>query len=59
MSSFPGALLCNALISVGIQACYPAYLVSPVVMYGYKSQTITKAERQRIDALNCGVGEDS
>ena len=34
-------------------------MVFPVVMYGYESWTIKKAERQRIDALNCGVGEDS
>ena len=34
-------------------------MVFPVVMYGCKSWTIKKAERQRIDALNCGVGEDS
>ena len=34
-------------------------MVFPVVMYGTKSWTIKKAERQRIDALNCGVGEDS
>ena len=31
----------------------------PVVMYGCESWTIKKAEHQRIDALNCGVGEDS
>ena len=29
------------------------------VMYGCESWTIKKAERQRIDALNCDVGEDS
>ena len=34
-------------------------MVFPVVMYGRESQTIKKAERRRIDALNCGVGEDS
>ena len=34
-------------------------MVFPVVMYGYESWTIKKAEHQRIDALNCGVGEDS
>ena len=34
-------------------------MVFPVVMYGCKSWTITKAEHQRIDAFNCGVGEDS
>ena len=31
----------------------------PVVMYGCESWTIRKAECQRIDALKCGVGEDS
>ena len=33
-------------------------MVFPVVMYGCESRTIQKAECQRIDALNCGVGED-
>ena len=33
-------------------------IVFPVVMYGYDSWTVKKAERQRIDVLNCGVGED-
>ena len=31
----------------------------PVVMYGCESWTVKKAEHQRIDALNCGFGEDS
>ena len=34
-------------------------MVFPVVMYGCDSWTIKKAEGQIIDALNCGVGEDS
>ena len=34
-------------------------MVFPVVMYGCESWTIKKAEHQRIDAFNCGVGEDS
>ena len=34
-------------------------MVFPVVMYGYESWTVKKAERRRIGALNCGVGEDS
>ena len=34
-------------------------MVFPVVMYGCESWTIKKAECQRIDALNCDVGEDS
>ena len=28
-------------------------------MYGYESWTMKKTEQWRIDALNCGVGEDS
>ena len=34
-------------------------MVFPVIMYGCESLTIKKAEHQRIDGLNCGVGEDS
>ena len=34
-------------------------MVFPVVMYGCESWTVKKAECQRIDALNCGVGEGS
>ena len=30
-----------------------------IVMYGCESWTINKTERRRIDALNCGAGEDS
>ena len=34
-------------------------MVFPVVMYGCESWTIKKAECKRIDAFDCGVGEDS
>ena len=34
-------------------------MVFPVVMYGCEIWTIKKAERQKIDAFDCGVGEDS
>ena len=34
-------------------------MVLTVVMYGCESWTMKKAERRRIDALKCGVGEDS
>ena len=34
-------------------------MVFPVVMYGCESWTVKKDECQRIDLLNCGVGEDS
>ena len=34
-------------------------MVFPVVVYGCEIWIIKKAECQRIDALNCGVGKDS
>ena len=34
-------------------------MVFPVVMYGCESWIVKKAERRRIDAFDCGVGEDS
>ena len=30
-----------------------------VLMYRYESWTIKKAEHQKFDAFNCGVGEDT
>ena len=33
-------------------------MIFPLVMYGCESWTIKKAEHWRIDASNCGVGED-
>ena len=36
-----------------------SHMVFPIVMYGCESWTIKKTECQRMDALNCGVGEDS
>ena len=34
-------------------------VVFPVVMYGCESWTVKKAEHQRIDAFELGIGEDS
>ena len=34
-------------------------MVFPVVMYGYESWTVKKAESEELMVLNCGVGEDS
>ena len=34
-------------------------IVFPVVMYGYESWTMKKAEHRELMLLNCGVGEDS
>ena len=33
-------------------------MVFQVVMYGCESWTVKKAEHRRIDAFDCGVGED-
>ena len=39
---------------------FPFFLmVFPVVTYGCESWTTKKAEHERINALNCGAGEDS
>ena len=45
-------------ITLPTKVCLVKAMVFPVVMYGCESWTVKKAERQRIDALNCGVGED-
>ena len=34
-------------------------MVFPMVMYGYESWTVKKAERRELMLLNCGVEEDS
>ena len=41
------------------KVCLVKAMVFPVVMYACENWTIKKAEGQRIDAFNCGVGEDS
>ena len=46
-------------ITLPTKVCLVKAMVFPVVMYGCESWTIKKVEHQRIDALNCGVGEDS
>ena len=47
--------LCGKLTKVRLVKA----MVFPVVMYGCESWTVKKAERRRIDAFDCGVGEDS
>ena len=39
--------------------CIVKAMVFPVVTYRCESWTMKKAEHQRIDDLNCGVGENS
>ena len=46
-------------ITLPTMICLVKAMVFPVVMYGCESWIIKKAEHQRIDSLNCGVGEDS
>ena len=46
-------------ITLSTKVCLVKAMVFPVVIYGCESWTIKKAERQRIDAFNCGAGEDS
>ena len=45
-------------ITLPTNVCMDKATFFPVVMYRCEGWTI-KAEYQRIDALNCGVGEDS
>ena len=49
----------NRDITLLTKVCLVKVMVLPVVMYGCESWTVKKAERRRIDALHCGVGEDS
>ena len=46
-------------ITLPTKVCLVKAVVFPLVMYGCESWAIKKAEHQRIDVLNCGVGEDS
>ena len=34
-------------------------MVFPVVIYGYESWSIKKADTEELMLLNCGIGEDS
>ena len=46
-------------ITFPAKVCIVKALVFPVIMYGCESWTVKKAKHRRIDALKCGVGEDS
>ena len=46
-------------ITLPTKVCLVKAMVFPVVMYGCESWTVKKAERQRIDAFELGIGEDS
>ena len=46
-------------ITLPTKFCLVKVMAFPVGVYGCETWTIKKAECQRIDALDCGVGEDS
>ena len=46
-------------ITLPTRVCLVKSMVFPVVMYGYESWTIKKADGEELMLLNCGVGEDS
>ena len=53
------SMLKSTDITWSTKVCLIEAMIFPVVMYGCESWTIKKAECQRTDTLNCGVGEDS
>ena len=53
------SLLKSRDITSPTSICLVKAMAFPLVMYGCESWAIKKAEHRRIDALNCGVGEDS
>ena len=54
-----GSILKGKNISLPTKVHLDKAMVYQVVMYGCESWTIKKAEHQRIDVLNCDIGEDS
>ena len=54
-----GSILRSRDLTLPTKVCLVKAMVFPVVMYGCESLAIKKAEGQRIDALNCGAGENS
>ena len=55
----PDSILKSRDITLPPKVCIVKAMVFLVVMYGCESWIIKKAEHGRIDALNCGAGEDS
>ena len=55
----PDSILKSRDITLPTKVCLVKAMVFLVVMYGYESWTMKKAEREELMLLNCGVGEDS
>ena len=53
------SLLKSRDVTLPTKVCLVKTMVFPIVMYGYENWVLKKAEHQRLDTLNCGVGEDS
>ena len=53
------SILKSREISLSTKVDFVKAKVFPEVLCGYENWTIKNAEHQRIDALNCAVGEDS
>ena len=54
-----GSILKSRDITLSTKVHLVKAMVFPVVMYGCESWTIKKAECRRLEAFECGVGEDS
>ena len=54
-----GSILKNKDITLLTKVCIVKAMVFPVVMYGFESWTMNKAEPKKLMLLNCGVEEDS
>ena len=59
IKSILDSILKNRDITLPTKVHLVKAMVFPVVMYGCENWTIKKVEHQKIDALNCVVGEDS
>ena len=46
-------------ITLPTKVCLIKAMVFPVVIYGFESLNMKKAEAEELMLLNCGVGEDS
>ena len=56
--SNPDSTLKSRDITLPTKVCLVKAMVFPVAMYGCEIWTIKKAERQRIDGFERGVGEE-
>ena len=54
-----GSILKSRDITLSTKVCLVKAMVFQVVMYGYESWTIKKAEHEELMLLNYSVGEDS